>query len=73
MKLFVYHVGGKDYPDTEAFGEAWRQAKANAAERGLPIYRTVIQTSREVYLNGGCFLAEHLADEKDIKIFGKEN
>ena len=72
MKLFVYHVGGNDYPDTEAFGEAWKQAKANATVRGLPIYRTVIQTSREVYLNGGCFLAEYLAKPEDIKVFGKE-
>ena len=73
MKLFVYHVGGRDYPDTEAFGEGWKKAKANAIELGKPISRTVILTSREVYCTSGCFLAEHLAQDKDIKIFGKEN
>jgi hypothetical protein len=73
MKLFVYHVGNRDYPDTEAFGEGWKKAKAEAAELGKPVYRTILETSREVYCNAGCFVAEHLARPEEIKIFKTES
>ena len=59
MKKFVYEVAGFEYTDSEAFGTAWRQAKAKAAELHAAVYRLVIKgegTRREVYTTGGCFL-----------------
>ena len=36
MKKFVYQVAGWEFVDTEAFGKAWKEAKAKT----LPLLRT---------------------------------
>lgn len=57
-KIFIYHVGEFQFTDSEAFGQAWQEAKAKAAELHAPIYRSVIETKtrEEVYV-GGLFLS----------------
>lgn len=72
---FVYLVGDYAYGDTEAFGDAWRDAKAKATELHKPIYREVY-TARyvglQVYLTGGFFVncgSERLFSDNAIKVF----
>lgn len=71
MKKFVYDVAGFEFEDTEAFGKAWREAKAKATELHVPIYRTVIKTEerREVYYNGGCFNSIQFATADNVKVW----
>ncbi len=71
MKKFVYEVAGFEFEDTEAFGKAWKEAKAKAAELHAAIYRTVIKTEErhEVFVVGGCFLSTDRADSKDVLVF----
>ena len=71
-KLFVYQVAGFEYQYTEAFDEAWRQAKAKAAELHAAIYRLVIKgedIQQEVFYNGGCFNSIKFATAENVKIF----
>ena len=72
MKKFVYQVAGFEYVDTEAFGTAWRQAKAEAIRLHAPVYRLVIKDDtvrQEVYVNGGCFLSVAYAKPESIYLF----
>lgn len=72
MKKFVYQVAGFEFVDTEAFGTAWREAKAKAAELHTAVYRLVIKgedVRQEAYLTAGCFLNVALTEPKDVKIF----
>lgn len=72
MKKFVYEVGSYEFIGEDAFGDAWRAAKAKAAELHTAIYRSVVKNEsvrREVYLNTGCFLAVELADPDSVKIW----
>ena len=69
MKQFVYQVGEFEFVDTEAFGQAWRDAKAKATERHMPIYREVREVRREVFLTGGVFGNADMAQPKDIQVF----
>lgn len=72
MKKFVYQVAGFEYTDTEAFGTAWKQAKAEAARLNAAVYRLVIKgenVRQEVYVNGGCFLSVAYAKPEDIHLF----
>ena len=72
MKKFVYQVAAWEFVDSVAFGQAWHDAKAKAAELGAPIYRLVIKgedVRQEVYMTAGCFLRVDLADAQGIKIF----
>lgn len=71
MKKFIYDVAGFEFEDTEAFGEAWKQAKAKATELHCAIYRTVIkhEETREVYYNGGCFNSIRFATEDNVKVW----
>ena len=59
MKKFVYQVKGYEFTDTVAFGKAWQDAKAKAAELNATIYRMVIkggEIRQEYFADGGCFL-----------------
>ena len=72
MKQFIYDVLGEEFVDTEAFGKAWREAKAKATALHAPIYRLVVKgekVSEEVYVKGGCFLPTSLARITDVMIF----
>lgn len=71
MKKFVYDVAGFEFEDTEAFGKAWREAKAKAAELHAAIYRTVIKTEErhEVFTAAGCFLSTDYARPDDVLVF----
>lgn len=59
-KKFIYQVNTYEWVDTEAWGWAWREAKAKAAELRTPVYRTIIKNDEpqplEVFVVGGCFL-----------------
>ena len=72
MKKFVYQVGPWEFVDSEAFGQAWKEAKVKAAEMGAPIYRLVIKgeaVKQEVFLRAGCFLRVDLVQPEDVKVF----
>lgn len=72
MKKFVYQVAEFEYVDCEAFGAAWKEAKAKAAEMHKAIYRLVIkngEVKQEVFCAAGCFLNVELAKPTDAKIF----
>jgi hypothetical protein len=72
MKKFVYQVAAWEFVDSVAFGQAWQDAKAKAAELGAPIYRLIIKgedTRQEVFMTAGCFLRADLADAQGIKVF----
>jgi len=71
-KKFVYQVAGFEWEDTEAFGKAWRQAKAKATELHAAVYRLVIKgedVRQEVYYKGGCFNSIKFAIPENVKIF----
>ena len=72
MKKFIYDVNGIEYSGAEAFGEAWKQAKAEAIKRQSAIYRTVINgenVRREVYCKGGYFNSTKYTSPEEVKIF----
>ena len=72
MKKFVYQVEGFEFVDIEAFGKAWKEAKAKAAELHAAVYRLVIdgeKVRQEVYVKAGCFLRSDLALVKNMMIF----
>jgi len=72
MKKFVYQVKGFEFVDTDAFGIAWEQAKAKAAELHCPIFRLVIKDDKvrqEVYYNGGLFNSIKFMSENNVKVF----
>jgi len=72
MKKFVYQVKGFEFVDTNAFGKAWQDAKAKAAELHCPIFRLVIKDGKvrqEVYYNGGLFNSVEFTREDNVKIF----
>ena len=72
MKKFVYQVAAWEFVDSVAFGQAWQDAKAKAAELGAPIYRLVIKGEKiqqEAFLKAGCFLRVDLVKPEDVKIF----
>jgi len=72
MKKFVYQVDGFEFVDTVAFGEAWKEAKQEAAALHAPIYRLVIEDGKvreEVYVKSGCFLRSDLARRENVAIF----
>lgn len=71
-KKFVYQVAGFEFVDTEAFGEAWKEAKRVATAYHSAIYRLVIkdeQVQQEVYYKGGCFNSIRFATADNVKIF----
>ena len=72
MTKFVYQVKESEFVDTEAFGEAWAQAKKKAAELHCPIFRLVIKGEKirqEVYYNGGLFNSVKFMREDNVKVF----
>lgn len=69
MKRFIYQVESFEFTDTEAFGTAWKEAKEKAKELHAPIYRTVVETQRQVFCTAGCFLGVDYARNSDIEIF----
>lgn len=72
MKKFVYQVAGFEFVGYEAWGDAWKQAKALATERHAAVYRLVIKgekVTQEVFCKAGCFLVTYYADADSIKIF----
>lgn len=73
MKMFYYDVAGFEFADTAAFGTAWREAKAKAAEMGAAIYRRIVKDDMEqepeVYCTGGCFLPVRMVKTEDVKVF----
>ena len=71
-KIFVYQVAGFEFVDSEAFGTAWKEAKAKATELHTAIYRKVIKgenEQKEVYYKGGCFNSIKFATVDNVKIF----
>ena len=72
MKKFVYQVAGLEFVDTEAFGVAWKLAKAAASQFHVPVFRLVIEGEKvreEVYVKAGCFLRSDLAKRENVAIF----
>lgn len=69
MKKFIYDVAGVKFEDTEAFGKAWKEAKALAKEKHVAIYRTVIEERHEVYYKGGIFNSTKYATAENVEIF----
>lgn len=72
MKKFIYDVAGFEFEDTEAFGDAWKNAKDLATKKHVAIYRTVIngeKETREIYVKAGCFLPISLVMLKNVMIF----
>lgn len=69
MKKFIYQVESFEFADMEAFGTAWDEAKEKAKKLHAPIYRTVVETRRQVFCVAGCFLGVNYAHDYDIKIF----
>jgi hypothetical protein len=72
MKKFVYQVAGLEFVDTEAFGVAWKLAKAAASQFHVPVFRLVIkgeQVRQEVYYKAGCFNSIKFATKENVKIF----
>jgi hypothetical protein len=71
-KKFVYQVAGFEWEDTEAFGKAWRQAKAKATELHAAVYRLIIKgedVRQEVYYKGGCFNSTRFATADNVKVW----
>lgn len=71
-KQFVYQVGAFEFVDTEAFGTAWKEAKAKATELHTAIYRQVIKgenIQNEVFYEAGFFNALRFMDSCEVKIF----
>lgn len=76
-KYFIYVVEGTEFDDTEAFGQAWKNAKALATELHAPIYRYDItetwdgkeKIEERVYLKAGILLPTNRANPEDIKVF----
>ena len=72
MKKFVYQVAGFEFVDSVAFGEAWKEAKMEAAALHAPIYRLVIEGEKirqEVFVKAGCFLRSDLANAESVAVF----
>ena len=72
MKQFIYEVEGFEYTDTEAFGKAWKEAKAEAERLHAPITRTVIDGDKvreEAFFKGGIFNSIKYATAENIYIF----
>ncbi|MBO4674941.1 MAG: hypothetical protein J5601_02495 [Elusimicrobiaceae bacterium] len=72
MKKFVYQVKGYEFSDTEAFGTAWKEAKAKATELNAPIFRLVIkngEAKQEFFAKGGVFLSVKFYTEDKVLNF----
>ena len=69
MKTYIYNVNGREFEETEIFGNAWKAAKAYAAEIHAPIYRKVVEIQEQVYINCGAFIGTSHANPDSIKIF----
>lgn len=72
MKKFVYQVAGFEYVGYEAFGDAWKQARAKATELHTAVYRLVIQNGQvkqDVFTRGGCFLPVTHAQSSCVMVF----
>ena len=71
MTTYNYKVNGMTWTDTEAFGTAWKAAKAEAEKHNAPIYRKVIvhEEREEVLCNGGIFLKADGIEADRIKVF----
>ena len=72
MKKFVYMVKGIEFVDTEAFGQAWEQAKAKATELHCPIFRQIIKNNEvrmQVYYKGGVFNSIKFMRDDNVKVF----
>jgi len=72
MKQFIYQVEGLEFSDTEAFGKAWKEAKATAARLHVPVYRLVVDGEKvreEVYYSAGFFNSTKYANKDNICIF----
>ena len=60
MREYIYTVNGTEYRDTVAFGDAWKNAKAQATNEHAYITRVIVKgdeiVSNEFFAKGGCFL-----------------
>jgi hypothetical protein len=71
-KTFIYDVKGFEYRDNEAFGKAWKEAKAKATELHCGIFRTVKKDDDEryeFYTKYGAFLNTRFYDESKVAVF----
>ena len=70
---FIYKVAGFKWEDTVAFGEAWRAAKAKAAELHQPIFRSVVKANgtihEQVFYNGGVFNSVEFMGCDNVRVF----
>lgn len=73
MKEFIYIVNGSEfYAGTDVWGQAWKDAKAQATDEHCIIERAVIcgeEIRYEFYAKGGCFLAERFYSPDRAKVF----
>lgn len=72
-KEFIYFVNGSEFnAGADVWGQAWKDAKAQATEEHAIIERAVINGENiryEFYANGGCFLADRFYTPELAKIF----
>ena len=70
---FIYMVNGTEFnAGTDVWGQAWKDAKAQATAEHTIIERAVINgddVRYEFYAKGGCFLAERFYEPKLVKVF----
>lgn len=73
MREYIYMVNGTEfYAGTDVWGQAWKDAQAQATAEHTIIERAVIVGSEvryEFYAKGGCFLAERFYDSDRVKVF----
>lgn len=70
---FIYIVNGSEFnAGADVWGQAWKDAQAQAAEEHSIIERAVISGENinyEFYAKGGCFLADKFYSPDLAKVF----
>lgn len=72
MTEYIYIVNGTEYTTTDVWGQAWKNAQAQAKAEHTIIERAVINGEKiryEFYAKGGCFLADRFYNEELAKVF----
>ena len=72
MTEYIYVVNGTEHHTTEVWGQAWKDAKAQATAEHATIERAVINGDKvryEFYAKGGCFLADRFYNEELVKVW----
>lgn len=72
MTEYIYIVNGTEHHTTEVWGQAWKDAKAQATAEHATIERAVVNGDKiryEFYAKGGCFLADRFYNEELVKVW----